>query len=519
MNARPDRLTGRTAALRALLASGVALLLWPAAAGPASAEAERLQWSAVATGGAHTCAISAADAALYCWGDNSKGQLGMPSRIPPPTPEGKSVPVPPVPAPAPVEGAAAGQAFVAVTAGAAHTCAVTSARRLLCWGANNQGQLGQGTVPGPTTEPSAGPAFLATPTPVAEPLTQRDIAAVAAGGDTTCAVTSEGRAFCWGNNGFGQVGIGATGPPRPTPTPVSKADALASVRVASITVGEGHACALGTDSIAYCWGNNATGQTGTGKAGRPGQGGQTLLPAPVRADPTAAPTRFTSISAGGTFTCGLSAGAALCWGQRTGGRLGDGYSGSNNQSSAFAPQPVRADGALAGRALVSISAGRASACVLDKVGSAVCWGSNEYGQMGDGKSGERAGQLPTPVSETPSYPGLGLATIAVGSSHVCAVLAPQAGGLMACWGNNSAGQLGIGSLAATTAATPRAVAKPLGANGPTASPTGEPSPDSGGGGAKPRSALPLPLIIGGGLVIVLLLVAWFLVRKRGQKSA
>jgi alpha-tubulin suppressor-like RCC1 family protein len=148
-------------------------------------------------GDRHTCGLTSAGAA-YCWGDNSYGQLGTTTNTgtdtPNPTPTAVSVP--------------SGVTFVSLEAGVYHTCGLTSAGAAYCWGDSGNGQLGNGTTTG-----SSAPVAVSAPEGVT-------FAGLAAGSYHNCGVTSAGAAYCWGFNGYGQLGDGTT-TSRATPTAVT----------------------------------------------------------------------------------------------------------------------------------------------------------------------------------------------------------------------------------------------------------------------------------------------------------
>ena len=136
--------------------------------------------SAISTGGSHTCAIT--EGRVVCWGYNLHGELGNRTRV------NSNVPVD-------VSGLAAGAR--AVSAGSGHTCALTSSGGVSCWGANYAGQLGNG-------------ARANSPAAVAVSGLASGIVAIAAGRDHTCALTGRGQVRCWGANQSGQLGDGTT---------------------------------------------------------------------------------------------------------------------------------------------------------------------------------------------------------------------------------------------------------------------------------------------------------------------
>ena len=240
--------------------------------------------AATAAGPYHTCSVTTGGAVL-CWGGNQFGQLG----------DGTTLPAF-RPTPAPVSGLASG--VVAVTAGYYHTCALTVGGAVLCWGANFNGRLGDGT----TTDRL---------TPVSVSGLTSGVVAVAAGAHHTCAVTDGGAVVCWGANFNGQVGD-ATTTDRSTPVGVS---GLAS-GVASVAAGLYHSCAVTTGGAMQCWGNNSSGQLGDG----------TTLPA-FRSTPapvTGLGSGVASAAGGEGHTCALlTTGAVLCWGRNANGQVGD----------------------------------------------------------------------------------------------------------------------------------------------------------------------------------------------------
>ena len=336
--------------------------------------------TSIATGVAHTCAVRAGT--VHCWGNNSLGQLGTG------VPRGELLPV-----------ALSLTGARAVSAGNFHTCAVTEAGGVSCWGLNETGQLGTGNT-----------TFFPTPTPVTGLTT--GVASLASGYDHTCALTTDGRVLCWGDNAFGQLGDGSTAV-RTQPVPVS----IAGVTIAQVAAGAFHTCALSTTRRLFCWGSNASFQLGR-------SGGS--APSPVEV--AGLPADISAIALGWQHSCAIAGGATMCWGQNALGQLGSNVSGNTATPTAVA--------GLA-RPLASISAGTDHTCGIDTGGAAVCWGGNTAFQLGDGQ----AVGLPRPaaVRGLPSS----VTSVATGSFHGCAL---DAGGGVWCWGGGDQGQLGDGAF-------------------------------------------------------------------------
>jgi alpha-tubulin suppressor-like RCC1 family protein len=209
------------------------------------------RFRSVSAGGEHVCGlVESGD--VYCWGSNITGTLGNGTRTPSSTP-------------ARVD---AGP-FTAVSAGLRHTCALTAGGEVDCWGDAGAGQLG---VPIETLCP--GSIGICGTVPVRVATTQR-FAAVYAGFDATCALTSEREAWCWGSNNFGHLGDGTTRG-RATPAAIT-----GNLRFRSLSVGVASVCGITTDGAGYCWGSNIGGPHLLGHLRQPWQ---YHLHAGVRAD-------------------------------------------------------------------------------------------------------------------------------------------------------------------------------------------------------------------------------------------
>jgi serine/threonine protein kinase/alpha-tubulin suppressor-like RCC1 family protein len=280
-----------------------------------------------------------------------------------------------------------------VAAGSRHSCTLDANGRVLCWGNNESGQLGDG-----------GFVSHATPEPVAGSFA---FAFVSAGSNHTCATTRDGEVYCWGANGSGQLGDGTT-TPRSAPVRVSGSASFRIVRTGAL-----HTCGLTTTGRVQCWGGNARGQLGTTGSGQ--APGTVPLGSPAGA-----------VSVGQAHSCAITtAGTALCWGRNDNGQLGDG-----TITDRRAPVPVAID-----RRFISIAAGGFHTCGVTTDNELYCWGQNRWGQLGLGNT------LDAPTPERVESPS-GFLTVTAGLGHTCARSTDGRGW---CWGRNAYGQLGDGT--------------------------------------------------------------------------
>ena len=388
------------------------------------------QWAQVATSGGqdpgppnnwydpsasdeHTCAVTVSGRA-YCWGDNRYGQLGI----------GADTPYVSTPIPVDTTTGLTDTNVVAITAGWHHTCAQTTDGQAYCWGRNNSGQLGDGTTTHRTT-----PTAVATTTG----LTSTNVAQIAAGGWHTCAVTTAGKAYCWGWNG-GTLGDGTT-TQRTTPTAVATTSGLTDTNVSTVTVGDEHTCAVTTAGRAYCWGRNTHGQLGDGTTT------QRTTPRAVTTTTGLTTTNVGQLSAGGWHTCAVTtAGRAYCWGVNWNGQLGDGTEGSENSRNT--PTPVVTTTGLTTSNVASLTTGTHHTCAVTSDGEAYCWGRNLREHLG---VDDDALSVLTPTAVVTSGTGLtgtNVADLSAGYKYTCAL---TTAGRVYCWGRNDSGQLGDGT--------------------------------------------------------------------------
>jgi alpha-tubulin suppressor-like RCC1 family protein len=283
--------------------------------------------------------------------------------------------------------------FASIEAGVNHICAVRKGGGVRCWGGNEAGQLGNGSTT--RSLDALGPDVLGGAT------------AVSASGGYSCALLATGKERCWGYNASGELGDGTSGMDRYTPN----VDVLGLAGAVAIN----GSCALLNHGGMSCWGE------GNGGALGDGLGMSSSSPVDVLHL-----NGISALSAGNLHTCAIVAGGVSCWGSNVFGQCGDGRAARNLYEPPT--MPVQLDA-------VTVGTGSTHTCALLKSGVVRCWGENHSGEVGDGTNTERL----TPVDVA----GLaGVSAIAAGSRHNCALLAT--GGIR-CWGANAWGQLGDGS--------------------------------------------------------------------------
>jgi alpha-tubulin suppressor-like RCC1 family protein len=386
-----------------LLALGCRDDAWsPTEAAPLSVQsvaAMALAFYQVSGGGVHTCGVTTENR-TYCWGNNYAGQLGDGTigtfRF----------------SPHPIAG---GLQFRQISAGGSHTCGVTTDSLAFCWGANESGQLGDGTATGRLAAVAVAGG--------------RKFRQIEAGFKHTCGVTTDHRAFCWGSNSFGQLGDGTTSR-RLRPVAVAGARQFRQVAAGSGTYWS-HTCGVTTGDVVFCWGSNSYGQLGDST-----EVTQRLTPSRV-----AGGRQFRQVDAGGLHSCAVTTGnRAFCWGNGTAGAIGNGKS-----YKSFWPRAV-----TGGLYFTRVSAGEGHVCGETTDNRAFCWGTNEYGQLGDGNAPYLS---LTPVAVAG---GLTFKQVSAGQVHTCGKTPAN---VAYCWGNNFNGQGGDGTN--INRLTPVPVADPM----------------------------------------------------------
>jgi alpha-tubulin suppressor-like RCC1 family protein len=315
---------------------------------------------------------------------------------------------------------------VQIALGANHSCAILADTTVKCWGANDAGQLGNGT-----TTTAATP----TPTPVTD---LRDVAQLALGKQHSCARLGEdGGVKCWGDNTFGQLSTPIQGTSiRPLADYIYGQDGIfrggehSVATIRNLASGNGHLCVEDLEASLFCWGQNLRGQVGNG----------TLNPvrlADLKIEPPGGAFESAGLlSLGGAHTIVINAGQFWAWGSNETGQTDPTEVFLSSAEPLLYGKPGNLDITSSGLTIVQISAGGAHTCVLLSNETTHCWGDDEYGQNGRDESQGQAVAIDQPaLAET--------ALLSSGDQHTCAL---DKRGVVHCWGRGFEGQLGDSSL-------------------------------------------------------------------------
>ncbi len=345
-------------------------------------------------GDAHSCATRFG--ILYCWGNNSSGRLGVGDEETRLTPTRVGFDAD----------------FVAVATGAAHSCALKVDGSVWCFGANDQGQLGQGKLDLAPLAASSVPLQVVLPGKVVQ---------LSSEADTACAVLSNGELYCWGNNAEGNIGLNDTYPGE---------DQLSPVRVGELSdwklsgTGQGHTCAVRGEGLLFGWGRNSAANLGLGQT----VDQQRRAPTQIGTDPD-----WLFVASGQDASCGIrSAGRLFCWGGNRHATLGLGDRDDRLSPSELAlPE--------AGATWLSVSLDTFHACAVDDAQKLYCWGRNLEGQLGTLDNEDRL--VPTLIDLGPA--AAAVQEVAVGRFFTCAATTD---GRVLCAGAGDGGQLGLADV-------------------------------------------------------------------------
>jgi len=301
---------------------------------PVNVKGITLGMEQIVAGDSHTCALSD-KGKLFCWGSNANGQVGNDSQQDQLEPIEIQIPE---------------EKVLSIAAGTEHTCALTGAGNVYCWGRNDSKQLGVG----------ASPQF----SPILVP-NLTNVQSIAAGGNHTCVLLIGGKVQCWGDNQRGQLGNNNL---VPSESPIT-VENLPVIK--SLTAGFDHTCVITETNAGMCWGGNGAGQLGIGNT-------ESSVKSPTNVQNLQ--SGLLAIKSFKSHTCAIKESAIDCWGNNQYGQLGNGQQGVGVYSS------VPVEVFIQKNQFVSIGTGNDFTCVRTKDGLVYCWGKNDSGQLGNGST-------------------------------------------------------------------------------------------------------------------------------------
>ena len=333
---------------------------------------------------------------------------------------------------------------IPITAGSAHSCFMLDNGSVKCWGENNFGQLGLGDI----INRGDNSSEMSDNLNFIDLGTGRTATAIEAGDNHTCSILDNATVKCWGSNASGQLGLGDTS---------SRGDGsdemgdnllvvdLSSGRTAkAIAAGNLHTCAILDNSSVKCWGFNASGQLGLGDNSTRGDESNEMGDNLTAIDLGSGRTAKV-IVAGDSHTCAILDNSAIkCWGANATGQLGLGDTNNRGDVSGEMGDSLTAVDLGSGRTAKAIAAGKGHTCALLDDNSVKCWGKANYGQIGTGKT--------FTLGDGSGEMGNSLTAIDLGTGRTATAIAVGKNQSCAnldnssikCWGRNNSGQLGLG---------------------------------------------------------------------------
>lgn len=388
-------------------------------------------------GNLHTCVVLESGH-VKCWGSNMYGQLGLGDRFSrglAPDQMGDSLPIVDL---------GTGHSAVSVALGSLHTCALLDTGQVKCWGMNRYGQLGLGD----TFDRGDVLAELGDNMPTVDLGTGRTALAISAGDSHTCALLDTGQVKCWGLNSSGELGLGDTN--NRGDEPGEMGDSLpfvelgAGLTAVDLSSGNSHNCVILDTGQVKCWGENLFGELGLGdrnqRGDEPDEMGNNLPCVDLGTGHT-----VLNVTAGRASTCAtLDTRQVKCWGINLDGELG------LEDTNVRGDEPGEMGNMLpvvdlgTGLTASELASGYARFCALLDTGQIKCWGWNYKGELGLGDTNVRGDDPGEMGDDLPSVDlGTGLTAVGGGGGveHTCALLND---GQVKCWGGNNNGQLGQG---------------------------------------------------------------------------
>ncbi len=407
--------------------------------------------AAVSAGGSHTCAISrnstGTGGALKCWGEGTNGRLGVGNTNDITLPNANTSDVT-------ISG---GTQVVAISAGAAHSCALLSNNSIHCWGSAASGRLLNSSGSSDQNVPGTALSLAETYYPVR---------GIAMGPSHACGILGPGLVKCWGANTDGQLGQGDTQQighnTTNTLTSIPPVELGAGVTALKVAVGTSHSCAVVRDAAnnqgVKCWGKNDLGQMGLGTVASPidkvgdGPGEMSNIPLLDFGED------ILEIGAGVDFTCVLLGDDTVrCWGKNDVGQLGQNSSVNIGDDDWTPPEQGQRTLDISSVTAVnfpsaettppvSLSVGTNHACVRFQSRNILCWGGNAKGQLGISGNTNNLGDDSTRAVSGATVIAASAVRVVAGDETTCVV---NNNNSVRCLGDNTNGEMGINDITTT----------------------------------------------------------------------
>lgn len=331
----------------------------------------------LALGTAHSCQVLPNDGRALCWGNAASGTLGSTTTVA----QHSSNFVDSTAMPQGLE-----SSWKQISAGASHACALSFAGDAYCWGSNGLGQLGRRALVTPGTPVAVDMSSL-------PPATTWSQLSTGSSANTVCGITARGTGHCWGSNSNGQVGSPAAAAIQQQPIAIDMSSLPSGSTWLALSAAQNHACGISGAGVAYCWGDDGNGKLGNGAS----LTAQQTRPSAVDVSALPPDTRWVGISAGMTHTCGVTAaGEAYCWGSDLNGKLGDGAASTVDRDR---PVLVQRSALPVGSSWREVSVGANHSCGVTTQGAGFCWGAGNT--LGNGSAAQMASPTALDLSLLP----------------------------------------------------------------------------------------------------------------------
>lgn len=297
--------------------------------------------------------------------------------------------------------------------GYSSTCVIASDDLVYCWGENGYGQLGNGSTTDSTTPVAVSTAGV---------LNGLTVKTLKSNADTTCVIASDDKLYCWGYGRFGALANGSTAN---STVPIAvTGGALGAKTIKQLHMSSNTTCVVASDDQMYCWGYGIYGTLGNGSSSH---SSSTMA---VDFTGVLSGKIITQVHMAGLFTCVIADARVYCWGYGGDGALGNGSTSNTN-----VPSAVNTAGVLSGKTITKIAGSGSSICALTSDGLVACWGYGYRGGLGNGSTAGNS-SVPVSIDTTGSINGKTITDLTSSKDNICALTSD---GLAYCWGQGNFG--------------------------------------------------------------------------------